>query len=146
MYFFKLVNTTVQLDQRLIESKNVEPLKQRSHIYERPTYNLYSEFWLCRGLVALTPMLFKDQLCFILGEYFPHFFSKSIQIFSIQFHKIFLIFPSLDYSLSISTQITVCSIVRISVKHFVMLFILFSWLLFVFYYLTFHMLMSCFPD
>lgn len=97
--FFKLVNTTVQLDRRLIESKNVEPLKQRSQIYERPKYNLYSEFWLCRGLMALSPMLFKGQLCFIFGEYFPHCFSKSIQIFSIQFHKIFPIFPSLDYSL-----------------------------------------------
>lgn len=110
-------------------------------------YKLYSFFDCAERSATLTLCCSRvtGKLYFIFVV--PYFFLWLIHISSIQFHKIFLIFLRLNCFLHLNSNYSICSVVHIAIKCLLTFFLLFSWLLSVLYYsLTFHMLMSCFPN
>lgn len=84
--FFSIVNTTVLLDSRLVESMVME----ESRIW-RADYRLYSDFWLFEGSAPLTPAFFKDQVyCpFRKLSFFKPLFPIVIILFLSPFSKAF---------------------------------------------------------
>ena len=105
--FFFIVNTTVLLDSRLVESTVME----ESRIW-RADYRLYSDFWLCEGSAPLTPAFFKDQVyCpFWKLSFFKPLFPIVIILFLSPFSKAFwkssilLLSPHVPLRLKTSTS------------------------------------------
>lgn len=86
---------------------------------------------------------FAVCLCdyFTFMKFFPHCFSTRPDLL----WSVLWTIP--DFVSHLNSNCSICSVVHTAIKCLLTFFLLFSLLLFVFYYyLTFHMLMSCFPN